>query len=54
MAQKSSLILLNTKAANMEYKIKATIERPNAREGTDWDVFCFFRDAETVGLGNRS
>jgi hypothetical protein len=27
---------------------------PNAREGTNWDVFCFLRDAETVGLGTRS
>lgn len=24
------------------------------REGNDWDVFCLFRDAETVGLGIES
>jgi len=27
---------------------------PNDREGIDWDVFCLFREADTVGLGMES
>ena len=27
---------------------------PMDKEATDWDVFGFFRDAETVGLGKGS
>lgn len=40
----------------LEYKGKRIVIlwHMETAEHTDWDVFCFFRDAETVGLDTRS
>lgn len=43
--------------AQTEHPIKdytASDITSNAKEGTTRDVFCFFREAETVGLGTTS
>lgn len=46
-----------TEAVNMKTLIvplKLTSHNIQKKGGTEWDVFCFLREAETVGLGKMS